>query len=415
MNMDERGAGALLSPLDEDPPGLSSVDVGRAVSVGRRRRRVRRLGGYAAVAGTTAVVLVGAAAAGTWRGGVHRAPGPAAEAGMSMAAQAPPGPGSCTIRRLPLPDGRSMALVTGGDPTGRYLLGRTYPQNMAGDSMGLHIVIWDRLRPTIVSMPGDDQSLDDINTEGVAVGTSYGSSGGTTAYYYRAGAVAKLPGGDGAQARAINDAGTIVGTMVGSRDGTPVRWRSADQAPTPLALPAGMTWGQAVGIDEDGTVVGGVGTSLADQRPYVWTADGRGHYLTIPSGIPAPSPKSTGVSAGTPKMSTIVYGIRAGWVIGRVNATAVRWNLGTGQVSQFPQFDGFAEDVNRYGWQIGLDSRGRALLVADQVPVALPDLAAHKPGNLSSIPKTLSDDGTTIGGQSNDRNDVIHAVVWTCH
>ncbi|HKS99448.1 MAG TPA: hypothetical protein VJT31_07945, partial [Rugosimonospora sp.] len=321
---------------------------------------------------------------------------------------APPAPTSCTLRQLPLPDGRQMALVTGADPSGRYLLGRTYPAHIAGNSMGLHVVIWDRMRPTLVPLPGDDQSLVDINRAGVAVGNGFGSSSGTVAYYYRAGMVAELPGGTGAEVRAINDAGTAVG----GKGAKALLWRSVDRAPVELALPAGATYGQAVDIDEDGTVVGNVGTSLTQRRPYVWAPDGSGHYLPIPPGVPVPTAPA-GVKPGAVP-GAVAYHIRNGWVIGRVNATAVRWNLRTGQAREYPEFADFADAVNGYGWQIGLGTGGRALFLSDGSPVLLPELAKHQPGNLSNLPTTLSDDGTLIGGQSDDSKDVIHAVVWTC-
>ncbi|MEN3303846.1 MAG: hypothetical protein V7603_48 [Micromonosporaceae bacterium] len=412
MRIDEESAGTVLSRLDEDPVVPSTVDIVRAVTDGRRRRRNRRLAGYAAVAGGTAVMLVGASAvAGTLRGPAASAPGSAGSATASVEV-APPGPTSCAIKQLPLPDGRKMALVTGGDPVGRFLLGRTYPDHSSGGSMGLHVVIWDRLRPTVVAVPGDDQSLQDVNSHGVAVGSGWGQSG-TVAYYYRDGKVAKLPGGDGADAKAINDAGSVVG----ERGQKPVVWRSVDQAPVDLALPSGAASGAAVDIDEDGTVIGAVGADLTNQRPYVWSRDGSGHYLVIPSGVPPVPAKSGATKAGavnTSVPSANVRNIRNGWVTGRVNATPVRWNLRTGDIRQFPEFGGFADGINRYGWQIGLDTQSRARLVADAAPVVLPELAKHRAGSLSNIPTTISDDGKLIGGQSDDGNDVIHAVMWTC-
>jgi hypothetical protein len=75
---------------------------------------------------------------------------------------------------------------------------------------------------------------------------------------------------------------------------------------------------------------------------------------------------------------------------------------------------GNASAVNRYGWQVGIDAQGRAVFRSDAGAVVLPDLAAHKPGELKNGPTTLSDDGKVIGGQSDDRSGVIRAVVWTC-
>lgn len=408
MRIDDETAGLILRQLDDDPATPSTVDVARAISTGRRRHRTRRLGGYAAVAGGTALVLVGAAAvAGRWP---STAPSPAGSAGPApTTVQAPPpAPTKCVLGTLPLPDGRKMALVTGGDPTGRYLLGRTYPATSPADgSMGLHTVIWDRLTPRLVALPGDDQSLTDVNSSGVAVGSGWWSSG-TTSYFYRAGKVAKLPGGDGAEVRAINDAGTVIGT----RGDKPVMWRSVDQAPAALPLPAGTATGAAIDIDEDGTVIGAVGNDFKTQRPYVWLPDGSGHDIALPSGVPAPSGKSGANGRGAP--TAMVYNIRFGWVTGRVNDTAVRWNLRTGETRLLPNLGGRADNINRYGWQIGIDARGRAQFIADAGSVALPELAPHQPGSLSNIPTTLSDDGKIIGGQSDDTDDVIHAVRWTC-
>jgi probable HAF family extracellular repeat protein len=106
--------------------------------------------------------------------------------------------------------------------------------------------------------------------------------------------------------------------------------------------------------------------------------------------------------------------VRNGWVIGRIGASPVRWNLRTGDVREVTGLVGYASAVNRYGWQVGVDAQGRAVFRPDAGPVVMPDLAVHKPGGLSNIPTTVSDDGKVIGGQSDDRSGVIHAVLWTC-
>jgi hypothetical protein len=410
MRIDDDTAGLILRQLDDDPATPTTVDVARAVADGRRRHRARRVGGYAAAAGATALLLVGvSAAAGQWLGA--EPPSPAGSAKQTPPTT-PVAPTKCVLGTLPLPDDRKMALVTGGDPTGRFLLGRTYPATSPVDgSMGLHVVIWDRLKPSIVAVPGDDQQLSDVNSKGVAIGSGWGQSG-TTAYFYRAGQVAKLPSGDGADVRAINDAGAAVGT----RGDKPVVWRSVDKSPVELRLPSGAAMGAAFDIDEDGTVIGVVGKDLNTRRPYVWLPDGSGHDIALPKGVPAPptdKASKPGVKArGVP--SAMVYNIRFGWVTGRVNNTAVRWNLRTGETRLLPDLGGRADDVNRYGWQIGIDVHGRAQFIADAGPVALPELSPHKPSGLSNIPTTLSDDGKVIGGQSDDKDDVIHAVRWTC-
>jgi len=101
-------------------------------------------------------------------------------------------------------------------------------------------------------------------------------------------------------------------------------------------------------------------------------------------------------------------------VTGRVYDSAVLWNLRTGETRLLPDFGVRADNINRYGWQIGINAKGRAQFLADAGPVMLPELTPHQPGGLSNIPTTLSDDGKVIGGQSDDKDDVIHAVRWTC-
>src|SRR6185369_13617440 len=129
MQLDEETAGVVLRPLDEDPHTRSTIDVRRAVTDGRRRRRVRRVGAYAATAGVTALALAGGSiVAGNWRSADKPIqPGGSASAPVQTTAPPPAAPTQCKLAQLALPDGRIMALVTAGDPTGRYLAGRTYP------------------------------------------------------------------------------------------------------------------------------------------------------------------------------------------------------------------------------------------------------------------------------------------------
>ena len=62
MRIDEESAGMILGQLDQDPPTPSKVDLARAVTDARRRRRTRQVAGYTAVAGATALLLVGTSA-----------------------------------------------------------------------------------------------------------------------------------------------------------------------------------------------------------------------------------------------------------------------------------------------------------------------------------------------------------------
>jgi hypothetical protein len=110
----------------------------------------------------------------------------------------------------------------------------------------------------------------------------------------------------------------------------------------------------------------------------------------------------------------IAYNIRDGWVTARSGDTAVLLNLRTNTVSQVPEIDVRADAVNKYGWQVGLSRQGKAIFRSEAGTVALPELYPHPGGTLTNIPNTISDDGTVVGGQSDDRSGTIRAVVWTC-
>ncbi len=422
----EEYATLLLAPLYGEPTTPSTVDIKRAVAEGRRRRRSRQVLGYAAIAALTALALAGLPAADRLLANAGPAPkgGPAgspttssspAASGSPTAAGSPAivqppeptapatvtprPPTRCTLARLPIPSGRTMGLVTGADPTGRYLLGRAYPAPY-------QVLIWDNGRQVKVDVPGGDQVLYDINSSGTAVGVSYTDS--IVPWAYRNGKVSPLPGVSSGEARGINEAGVIVGSR-SSAGGIPVRWASPSSPPTDLPLPSDGDWrGLAYSVDEDGTVVGTLspaGSSDSADRGYVWPPDGAVRELPVP------------VIDGTRATTVRAFTIRYGWVTGLAGrgatTVAVRWNVHTGEVRTFPQFSVRASTANRYGWQVGPASNGQAVFLSDAGAVMLPDLAGHRQP-LDNIATSVSDDGRTIGGQANDRDDVIQAVVWRC-
>ena len=207
-------------------------------------------------------------------------------------------------------------------------------------------------------------------------------------------------------------------------------WPSATAQPIRLPLPAGASRASAHDIDEDGTVVGTMTISgqstasasgVAPTVPYVWFADGTHR--------PLPMPTLDGVQAATAS----VAGVRNGWAIGvasrdtktrgagspgdadRAAATrAVRWNIRNREVRVFDDLGFGADATNPHGWQVGTDRQGRAVLLTDTAIVVLPDLADPPPGGLATIPSTLSDDGRTIAGQSDDATGKIQPIVWRC-
>ncbi|MGN9778683.1 hypothetical protein ACTMS0_23395 [Micromonospora sp. H33] len=417
----------LLWLLDREPSTRSTVDVGRAMAEGRRRRRLRRAFTYVGAGGMSVVVVAGgtlavaalrtdqpdrSASAPTTAPSASASaePTPSASdrptAAPSVAA-APPPPTRCAISKLPVPDGVTMALVTGADPTGRILLGRSYPRD--GDHQ---VLVWTAGKATKVPMRGSDQTLHDVTTAGLAVGAAHqrlgaGDEGfGPVPYAYAEGRLTRLRGVTFGSARAVNEAGKIVG--VDDRSRRPVVWASPASEAVPLPLPRGADGGEAHDVDEDGTVVGTVITDGArTERPYVWFPDGSHRELPLPNvqGV-------TGARAFT---------VRNGWATGVLvgtrggaAASAVRWNVRTGEVRVFPEFAIRASTANAHGWQVGTDPQGRGLFLSEAGPVTLPDLVKHEPGALTNIGETVSDDGRTIGGQADDASGTIRAVVWRC-
>jgi uncharacterized membrane protein len=411
----------MLRPLDDEPRTPSTVDVGRAIADGRRRRRTRRAAGYAGAAVVTAFAVAGASFAGGLITGdtpqnaaTHSAVKPKPSASKAPTPKLNP-PTSCTIDQLPVPDQEPMALVSGGDPTGRYIVGRTYPK--AG---GYQAVIWHdgEVRKVLLPDDGLEEGLEDVNSSGTAVGWSFAPSDedadqGQVPYVYRNGKVSKLPGVLRGSANAINDAGTIVGE---SGSGDALLWTSATAKPTRLAVPSRASESSAADIDEDGTVVGTV-----DGLPYVWLPDGSQHQLPLPN------------LGGRPALDATVHSIRNGWATGVATngggaigakargeqgkgealSEAVRWNVRTGEVREYAGLLAGANAVNAQGWQAGVDEQGNAVFVADKT-TKLPSLAGQKKQPLANIASSLSDDGRTIGGQSDDATGTIQAVVWRC-
>jgi uncharacterized membrane protein len=421
VDIDEEYATALLSRLDEPPLHPSTVDIMRAVRDGRRRRRIRRATRLAAAVMATVVVLVGVpVAAGALRH--HRAStvtGPApSSAGASPSASAssspmwqpvpntsppraglaPNPPTTCTLARLPVPDGVTMSIVTAEDPTGHYIAGRSYPRG--GPANGYPIIIWHDGKPTVVTIPGNDQSLEQITPTGDAVGQSYLDSGIQVAWAYLQGSLRRLEGTN-AEARGINTAGAIVG-KVGAR---PVVWRTQFEPAEQLPMPPGTTTGEAYGIADDGTIVGTL-QGNDGEHAYVWRPDGS------VSALPAPA------NPAGARFGERVFVLRDGWAGGLDTyggSRAVRWNLRTSAVTLVPALDISTEAVNRYGWTVGSDKQGYGVLQTDVGTVRLPPIN-KKVEPTDNIASGISDDGRTIGGQAvlANADRTIVAVVWRC-
>jgi uncharacterized membrane protein len=304
-----------------------------------------------------------------------------------------------------------MSTVTGGDSTGRYLVGNSYPDNTGYQPT----LIWHDGQVRQLDVPGENQTFTGVNSTGDAVGSSF-IDGKRTAFAYVGGRLSKLGGVD-ADAFAINADGIIVGTA----NGHAVVWRSVSGMPVDLATPPGDWQGMARDIGDDGTIVGTL-RSADSERAYVWRPDGSVSELPVPT--------VRGVVADASR----AYAIRHGWAIGgaaRMDASArqpngkpaatptdrvsVRWNIQTGEVQPMPDAGFYAGGVNAYGWVVGWDSKGDGVLVSDAGTLTLPPL--RKPVQPSdNLAYTISDDGRTIAGQSvlGDAARTMRAVVWHC-
>jgi hypothetical protein len=403
---DERAV-RLLTPLRGEPEGPARIDVGRAMAEGRRRRVLRRWSGGLALAAVTSVTAAGGTLAATALRDGAPLPEPTPLATTSAAASAmpaaPAGPKDCRVDRLPT--GRvTKAVVTAGDPSGRYLTGRLY-NNPAANT-----IIWRDgkilARPTV---PGDDGRLYDINRSGVAVGSGFVTDDRQQAYVYRDGKVTALDGRATA-ANAINDAGVVVGSIGEVLNEAPARWNSVDGKVTRLPLPDGVTHGTADGIAEDGTVLGSVeAPGKLEGTGYLWLPDGTGRMLPLPA-------------VGRKKADffwpeSIIDGVVAGRAVfddeknGSRTFASFRYRIADGTYEQLAQTV-IPAIIAENGWVAG--DLGGPVVLAGNETVKLP---RHPKGSDYQI-WSISVDGRVIGGSSSstlpDNKVGNDPLVWTC-
>jgi hypothetical protein len=436
MDNEEEQAIALLRRLDDEPGTPSRVDLGRAITEGGRRRRTRRaLGGGGAVVLAAAMVATVPVALTALR---PASTAPNNQAGAATVTATRPAstvvpPTRCSVQRLPLLDGEPMSLVTGADPTGRFIVGRTYPN---GHNGVYPILMWDNGKPSRIVLPGADQLLSDVTTTGVAVGSGWGDKG-PRSYIYRDGKVSLLPAAGSSQAEAINDAGQIVGSRdEGAAGSKPVIWRDSSAQPVDLPLPASKSTGQATDIDENGTVIGTVWESptpkdlVAPKDPAASNKSGvtgKGMprnpstgYLWLPDGTARELPKP--MVQGARADYFLPRSIRNGWITGTATRMAAdgteirvpaRLYLPTNEFVDFPTSSFQTDGGNGQGWVVGVSSNQRLALLTDAGLVNLPEIEPHEPANGDRV-VNVSDDGRIVAGQNEDSKNVIQAVVWNC-
>ncbi|GIJ67268.1 hypothetical protein [Virgisporangium ochraceum] len=406
---------AVSDDLRARPTLLAEVRTGAL-----RRQRRRRVAGGAAIA-AAAVLVASAVAAGGLRSvagperplGTHVSTSPSPTASRSAEVAAP---GTCRIDRLPVPEGHPRSLVTGGDPTGRFLVGRAY--GSTGFVARHPLLIWDDGVPTRVDMPGDDEAFDDITSTGMAVGSAFTGRDTQSAFVYRDGKLTRLRAPAGSvQARAVAENGTIVGNLGGgSEPYQPLVWSGPDGEAQFLPLPDGFPEGETVDVDDDGTVLAKV--SVAGSRgpdggdhAHVWAPDGSGRLLPMPEvgGKPAQTFWPISIHDG------VVFG-RAARPIGSggVSFDSFLFNLRTGTYT--PLTHAFGLVGTSEGWIVGQEWDGPFVAAPGgraPLPMLVP-LSEDPVTRLMNMAVHISADGTVIGGQAVDDKSQIQAVRWRC-
>jgi len=415
----------LLQSLGDDQARPPMVDLNLAIRAGRKRQHRRRL---ATTGGSVlAVVAVIAAAPAAIHAVQQKEPagvGVAASpktgttsAPVAASPSMPAGPTSlsCVESLLPVPKAGQEGLVTGADPSGRFIVGRVYTGGHPTQA-----AIWDGGRLTTVTIPGSDAEFSDITSEGVAVGESFVSNDASTAWIYADGHLSKLAGPDGSSAVAIGEQGTIAGTE-NTKDATtyPIVWHSATSTAVRLPLTADTVGGQVEDVDSDGTIVGTLQQRSAQPLPggpltrgVVWRPDGSVDLLPLPTDL------VDGVNG------LEIHSIRNGVITAAATVsdktsksfTPVTYDLSTREFTLLPQANLWVGAGNAKGYIAGQTGSTPAVYTPTTGVIDLPTLRrVDGPIALGRLATTISDNGLVIGGQDTDGNNVIRAVTWTCH
>jgi uncharacterized membrane protein len=321
------------------------------------------------------------------------------------AAAAPSGDEECVLQELPMPEGLYFSIVTGMSADGSVIAYRAYPAGLDGDER--YPLLYEDGEVTEVPIPGLDQSLNDVNADGLAVGSGWVGEGNLP-YVFEDGEVRELAANDGGAATGVNDDGVIVGTT-GQGPFKPVKWLPGQVKPVELPLPEGATGGGATAIDEDGTIVGSAGGDF-EGKPYVWHPDGTGEELPLPEGV-------------DPETVAAFYAsdVAGDWVVGYLltsgSENAVRWNLEDDTVEVLDL--NYSVGINEDGTASGSVDPVAALQDEDGELVELPGLVDPAENWFGDNATSISEDGELAAGQvfaGEDEfgNHILKAVTWEC-
>ncbi len=239
----------------------------------------------------------------------------ATAASIPAAVAAPPPVRTCVRHDLPLPAGATYAQVGSSDPTGAYQLGmwrKGTPEN--------RIVRWHRGVPVDLGALREDDVVSLVSTRGEIVGFD-NRIDDQHSWRLRKGVRTRLPAPAGAAdvlTTAINAKGEISGLFSEGFSGPQraIVWH-ADNSYDVLPIPAGFTSARADAIDDDGSVLGMVGSDVGS-RPIVWRGDS---YQLLP-------PEDA--------YDVYAYDLRKGVAVGKLEGAPAIWDLASGQVTSLP-------------------------------------------------------------------------------
>lgn len=283
----------------------------------------------------------------------------AVEAGAGAAASGA-GAGGCRVHRLPQPALPGDSVVTGGDPSGRYLIGArwTTPEESTP-------LLWIDRRLRELRIPYEQASIADANASGVLVGSGW-SSGQAAGWRYQNGrftALTPLHRDHHTSALAINARGDILGVSHdrASFEAHVLVWPAGQpNRPRELTTPPGASADHlyAVDIDDDGTVVGGSYSPMT--VGYIWPRGGAARVLHGPAGEP----------------HVYTWKIRRGWIAGGLIGA-------DGEIPAAWRTHGRAANV------LGVVGRARAVNRHGDLAVSgaeLPAAIAHRGGRIVPLP-----------------------------
>ena len=313
-----------------------------------------------------------------------------ATAGGATSPAVIPGGGGCTIEELPVPAGTEASQVTGGDPSGRYLVGWVRP---------LHGVetpaVWHRGTVEVMDFGyPNGQSFTDAARDGTLVGTGV-PTGPSRGFVVSAdGVFRELGGGGGSSAAAIDADGTIVGSLSSGLDQVPAIWRRGSYgSPTVLESEGGNTAGQGIAKGR------AVGTAYEPNphRAYVWDRALERHLL--------PNIDDFGYVEVLDAAGRFAVGTEQNSEFD--THRVLRWRLGPRTVEEVQVPEMFVTGVNRRGVISG-QLNGPVLVIGDEVQ-SLPPLL---PGEIALV-SHVSNSGDAAGWAWDETSNSV-AVRWRC-